>query len=567
MRTKRKIAPLLVMFLAIVSCRTAPVNDVSRLDPAPMTYLIHAGTLLTGTGEKLSDRGILVSDGTIQKVGSWTETRRAHPDLAVLDASSDTVMPGLIDAHAHVEGLGLALETVSLVDTKSYEEVIDRIAARAATAAPGEWIIGRGWDQNDWPDKSFPTAAPLDLRVPDNPVWVSRIDGHASLANTAAMRAAGVTAATLDPEGGRILRDLEGNPTGVFVDTAEGVINRVVPPPTRAERKRRLAAAASEIASKGLTEVHDTGVDGVTVELLRELVDEGDLPIRVYAMLSDNPALIERWFAQGPLIGYGDLVTVRAVKIYADGALGSRGASLLEPYADEPSNTGLMISSTEHIRDVARRGKQAGFQVNTHAIGDRGVRSVIDAYEAAGVQPSDRFRIEHLQVIAPEDVPRLTRLGIIASMQPTHATSDMPWAERRIGPDRIRGAYAWRTILDAGGRIAFGSDFPVEQVNPWHGVHAAVTRQDFSESPPGGWYPEQRLSVVEALQGFSSGAAYAAFEETRRGILTSGRDADLTITASDPTTSDSQKLYETKVLYTIVGGKIAYSRERMIQAE
>lgn len=561
MRASRSIAPILVLSLAIVSCRTAPATDPSRLDPPPTTYLIHAGTLLTGTGEKLSDRGIVVSEGRIESIGSWTETRRAHPDLPVLDASRNTVMPGLIDAHAHVEGLGQSLETVSLVDTTSYEEVIERIAARAENALPGEWILGRGWDQNDWPDKSFPTAEALDRRVPDNPVWVSRIDGHASLANTAAMRAAGVTAATVDPPGGRILRDGDGNPTGVFVDAAEGVINRVVPPATRAERKRRLAAAASEIASNGLTQVHDTGVDGVTIDLYRELADEGDLPIRVYAMLSDNAALIERWFAQGPLMDYRDLVTVRAVKLYADGALGSRGASLLAPYADEPSNSGLMISSTEHIQDVATRGRQAGFQVNTHAIGDRGVRSVIDAYEAAGVQPSDRFRIEHLQVIAPEDVPRLSRLGIIASMQPTHATSDMPWAERRIGPDRIRGAYAWRTILDAGGRIAFGSDFPVEQVNPWHGVHAAVTRQNFSGQPPGGWYPQQRLSVVEALQGFSSGAAYGSFEETRRGTITPGKDADLTITATDPTSSDSQKLYETEVRYTIVGGKISYARE------
>lgn len=565
MRTVRLIALVLVLSFAVVSCKTAPPLEGSGSGWTEKKYIVHAGTILTGDGEKLSDRGIVVSDGRIVSMDSWTETRRANPELPVLDASGATVMPGLTDAHGHIEGLGQSLVTVSLVDTKSYEEVIDRIAARAARAEPGEWILGRGWDQNRWPDRSFPTADALDRRVPNNPVWVARIDGHAGLANSAAMRAARITAATPDPEGGRILRDGAGNPTGVFIDAAEGLINRVVPPASREERKRRIAAAAANIAAHGITEVHDAGVDDTTVILLRELTDEGRLPIRVYAMLGDDPALLDRWFAAGPLIGYGDRVTVRAVKLYADGALGSRGAALLEPYSDEPDNSGLLLSSADHIRDVARRARQAGFQVNTHAIGDRGVRNVIDAYQAAGVQPADRFRIEHLQVMALEDLPRLTSLGIIASMQPTHATSDMPWAERRVGPDRIRGAYAWRTILDAGGMIAFGSDFPVEQVNPWHGIHSAVTRQDFSGHPPGGWYPGQRLSITEAIQGFSSGAAFAAFEEDRRGTIAPGKDADLTITAGDPTLSDPQELFETKVLYTIVGGKIAYPQDRMIQ--
>jgi predicted amidohydrolase YtcJ len=276
-------------------------------------------------------------------------------------------------------------------------------------------------------------------------------------------------------------------------------------------------------------------------------------------MLSDNAALLDRWFSRGPLLDYGGRLTVRSVKLYADGALGSRGAALLEPYSDDPDNRGLMRTSTDHIREVAIRGRQTGFQVNTHAIGDGAVRSVIDAYEAAGVRPSDRFRIEHLQVMALEDLPRLVRLGIIASMQPTHGTSDMPWAERRVGPERIRGAYAWRTILNAGGIIALGSDFPVEQVNPWHGIHAAVTRKDLSGHPPGGWYPDQRLTIEEALRGFARGAAYAAFEETRRGTIAPGMDADLTITSTDPTSSDPQQLHATKVLYTIVGGKIAHA--------
>ncbi len=559
MHPKHPAAAILMVSLWTVSCMTAPVRDPSTIDEATSGYLIHAGTLITGDGEKLPDRGIVVGEGKIASIASWEAARAANPTLPVLDASRGTVMPGLVDAHAHVEGLGIALETVTLRDTTSYEEVIERIAARAATAAPGEWIIGRGWDQNDWPDKNFPTATALDLRVPDNPVWVGRIDGHAGLANSAAMRAAGVSAATRDPEGGRILRDEAGNPTGVFIDAAEDLINRVVPPPSREMRKRRLALAAATIAANGLTEVHDAGVDNLTVTLLRELADEGRLPVRIYAMLSDDASLLDRWFSSGPLIDHGGRLTVRSVKLYADGALGSRGAAMLEPYSDDPGNTGLMRTSTDHIREVAIRGRQAGFQVNTHAIGDAAVRSVIDAYEAAGVRPSDRFRIEHLQVMALEDLPRITRMGIIASMQPTHGTSDMPWAERRVGPERIRGAYAWRTILDAGGVIAFGSDFPVEQVNPWHGIHAAVTRQDLSGRPPGGWYPNERLTIDEALQGFAGGAAYAAFEETRRGTIATGKDADLTITSTDPTRTDPQQLHTTQVLYTIVDGKIVHT--------
>lgn len=541
----------------LMSCRSAPAP--ADAGAWQMPYLIHAGTVIDGAGGVGSNQGILVEGGKIAWIGAWDEAVRIHPGARVLDASDGTVMPGLTDAHAHVAGLGDALATVSLVGTRSYEEVIDRIATQAARMEPGEWVFGRGWDQNDWQQQEFPTAAALDARVPDNPVWVSRIDGHAGLANTAAMRAAGITAATKDPDGGRILRDSAGNPTGVFIDSAEDLINNVVKSTSLSERKRRLAAALKAIAAHGLTGVHDAGVNEDTITLYKQLADEGALPIRVYAMLSDDAKLIDRWFSSGPLIGYRDLLTVRAVKMYADGALGSRGAALLGPYSDDPGNDGLMRASIEHLRDVSSRARKAGFQVGTHAIGDRAVRNALEAYEEAGVDASDRFRIEHLQVMALEDLPRLVRMKVIASMQPTHATSDMPWAEQRIGPKRILGAYLWRTILDAGGPLAFGSDFPVEEVNPWHGVHAAVTRQDQSGHPPGGWYPKERVSVTEALQGFSSGAAYAAFEEARRGRIAPGLDADLTITAQNPASIDAGKLYEAEVLYTVVAGRVVHS--------
>lgn len=531
--------------------------------------MTETGTLYTGgivlAGPDQTPRpgwAVLASGGVIRAVGPAAELRSAHPSARVVDATGATILPGLTDAHGHLYGLGLALDIVSLVDTTSYDEVIARVRDRASRAAAGEWIQGRGWDQNDWPVKEFPTAAALDAAVPDKPVWLRRIDGHAGLANSAAMRAAGVTRDSKDPEGGKILRDANGNPTGVFIDEAMGLVDRAVPPPTTEQHKARVLAAAQAIAATGLTEMHDAGIDGATITAVQELIDEKRFPIRVYAMLGDNAPLLATWFGQKPLVGYGGRLTVRSVKLYADGALGSRGAALLAPYSDDPGNSGLMIATPEHIEDVARRAKAAGFQVNAHAIGDRGVRNVIDAYAKAGIAPNDRYRIEHLQVISPPDVPRLVQHGIIASMQPTHATSDMYWAEARLGPERVKGAYAWRTILNAGGRLALGSDFPVELVNPFHGIHAAVTRQDQKNWPAGGWYPAEALTLKEAIRGFTLDAAHAAFEEGTRGTIEVGKLADLTIVEGDLYALPASELYKAKVRYTVVGGEVVHTGVR-----
>ena len=370
------------------------------------------------------------------------------------------------------------------------------------------------------------------------------------------MRLAGITSATPDPAGGRLIRDAQGNPTGVFVDAAQDLVERVIPAPTHEQRKRRVLAAARRIAANGLTEIHDAGADGDTILAVRELIDARQFPIRLYQMISDQPALLDEWFKRGPMIGYGGRWTIRAVKMYADGALGSRGAALLAPYSDDPGNTGLIVSTVEHMTEDARRGRAAGFQMNTHAIGDRGVRNVIDAYEAAGVTPANRWRIEHFQVVAPSDFPRVARDGIIASMQPTHATSDMRWAEQRLGPERIKGAYAWRTVLNSGARLALGSDFPVEDVNPWFGIDSAVTRQNHQGQPPGGWYPEQKLTLAEAIRGFTLDAAYAAFEEDSRGTIEPGKLADFTIVDGDVYASSS--LFATKTRMTVVGGDVVY---------
>jgi predicted amidohydrolase YtcJ len=520
--------------------------------------IFSASTVLAGASQKpLHDGAVYVVDGRVREVGASAEIRRAHPGARLIDATGATILPGLTDAHAHLYGLGLALDEVDLTSTTSFDEVVARVKTRLASAAPNEWIQGRGWDQTSWPVKEFPTAAALDAAISDHPVWLKRVDGHAGLANSVALRLAGITAATPDPEGGRLIRDAQGNPTGVFVDHAQSLIESRIPEATYEQVRRRVLAAAQRIAQNGLTEIHDAGAGADTTRAVRQLIDEKKFPIRLYQMVADEPALLDEWFKRGPMIDYGGRWTVRSVKMYADGALGSRGAALLAPYDDDPNNSGLLVSTVMHMTDLARRGRAAGFQMNTHAIGDRGVRNVIDAYEASGVTPADRWRIEHLQVVAPSDFPRIAHDGIIGSMQPTHATSDMRWAEVRLGSERVKGAYAWRTVLNSGARLALGSDFPVEDVNPWFGIYSAVTRQNQQGQPAGGWYPDQKLTLAEAIRGFTLDAAYAAFEETTRGTIEPGKLADLTIVEGNVYASPS--LFETKTRMTVVGGEIVYA--------
>ncbi len=548
--------------MALFACAPSRPPATTATDMNDHGTLFIGGTVVSGADQTpRKDYAVYAEGGVIREVGPAATLRTTHPGARVIDASNATILPGLTDAHGHLYGLGVSLDVVDLVDTQSYDEVIARVKERGSRAAGGEWIIGRGWDQNDWAVKEFPTHEALDLAVPDHPVFLRRVDGHAAIANSVAMREAGVTSATHDPDGGRVLRDANGNPTGVFIDNAMALVERSVPEISAAQRKARVLASAQAIAANGLTEMHDAGIDGATITAVQELIDEKRFPIRVYAMLGDNDALLDTWFKSGPLVDYGGHLTVRAVKLYADGALGSRGAALLAPYSDDPGNSGLMIATPQHMEDVARRARTAKFQVNTHAIGDRGVRNVIDAYSSAGVNANDRYRVEHLQVISPPDIPRLVQHGIIASMQPTHATSDMYWAEKRLGSERIKGAYAWRTILNAGGRLALGSDFPVEAVNPFFGIYAAVTRQDQKGWPDGGWYPSEKLTLAEAIRGFTSDAAYAAFEEKSRGTIEPGKLADLTIVDGDLYAMPQSQLFKAKVKYTVVGGEVVYARK------
>jgi predicted amidohydrolase YtcJ len=512
-------------------------------------------------------QALAVRNGRIQFVGSAQEALVLRgPSTRVLDAGGHTVIPGMVDAHAHLFGLGQYLNEIDLRDTRSFNQVVARVAARVTQTPAGHWILGRAWDQNKWGDTRFPTHDSLSRITPDNPVVLTRIDGHALLANAAAMRAANVTAATKDPPGGRIERNADGEPTGVFVDNAKGLIERVIPPLSHDEMVSAATAAINEANRYGLTGLHDPGEPRNVLDIFEELASAGHFSLRVYAMISDNPTAIDHYFQRGPQSAlYDNHLWIRAIKLYADGALGSRGAALLDPYADDPKNSGLLVSTPEHLKEVSTAALRHGFQVATHAIGDRGNRVALDAYEAAlkAVPTVDhRFRIEHAQVLDHADMPRFAQLGVIPSMQAVHQTSDMYWAPNRLGYSRTLGAYAWRSLLNTGVIIPNGSDFPVEQVNPLYSFHAAVSRQDDDNWPPGGWFPEQKMTREEALKAMTFWPAFAAFQEKDLGSLTPGKLADFVILDRDIMTIPDQDILATSVLATYIGGRPVYERPR-----
>lgn len=550
---------------AAPSVAAQPAGDASP-GRTPADLVVFNGRIYTADGARPVVQAMAVRGGRVVFVGNEAGARALIGSATrTLDLGGRTVIPGMTDAHAHVAGLGAALRNVDLTGTSSYAQVIARVVERARTTPKGEWVIGRGWDQNDWGDTRFPTHEALTRAVPDHPVYLERVDGHAGLANAMAMQKAGVTKDTKDPTGGSVERDAQGNPAGVFVDNAQGLVERAIPAATRAQTKTAISAAIDEMHRWGLTGVHDAGASPQVLELYEELGREKALNIRLYAMISDNAAAIEAWLKRGPQSGmYDGMLWVRSIKLYQDGALGSRGAALLEPYADDAKTSGLLVSAPAHILEVATRALKAGFQVNTHAIGDRGNRLVLDSYEAAlkATPTADhRFRIEHAQILNYDDIPRFAQLGVIPSMQASHQTSDMYWAGNRLGETRLRGAYAWRSLLETGVIIPNGSDFPVEQVNPLISFEAAVARQDARGWPAGGWYPEQRMTRDEALASMSLWPAYAAFQERELGSLTAGKYADFVVLDQDIMRVPTEVLLGTHVLSTWVGGRAVYERK------
>jgi predicted amidohydrolase YtcJ len=563
----------LIRALVIALVATAASKPASAQAPArrsimgPADMIVVNGRVYTVDDSRPMVSAFAVKNGRILFAGSEREVRAlAGAKTRVLDVGGATVIPGMVDAHAHLVGLGNSLANVNLAGSQSYAEVISRVVARSKDVKPGEWIFGRGWDQNRWPDKQFPTHEALTRAFPNNPVVLTRIDGHALLANAMAMKAAKITSATPDPSGGRVLRLSDKSPSGVFVDNAQSLINRAEPSPTRELTTKAILAAIAEANRSGLIGIHDAGEPRGIVDIYESLAKQGKYNLRNYVLISDDSADIALYAAMGPRSDmYDGRVWVRAIKLYADGALGSRGAALLAPYSDDAGNTGLLVSAPSHLERVAELALRKGFQVGVHAIGDRGNRIVLDAYDQAlkAVPTADhRFRVEHAQVISPSDIPRFAALGVIPSMQASHQTSDMRWAETRLGPERIKGAYAWRSLLNTGVIIPDGSDFPVEEVNPLISFHSAVSRQDATNWPQGGWYPDQAMTRSEALKAMTIWPAYAGFQEKIMGSITPGKYADFVVLDKDIMTVPASDILATRVESTWIGGKAVYQASR-----
>lgn len=536
---------------------------MNRGGAAAADLVLTGGIIYTMSPIAPRAEAVAIRGGRIEAVGRAAEIAAyVGPKTRVIELGGRAVLPGLVDGHAHLYQLGVAMGELDLKKLTSAQAVADEVRRAAADRPRGEWILGRGWDQNLWTPPEFSTHDVLDAAAPDHPVALGRIDGHAIWVNGAALRLAGIDAGTPDPAGGRIVRDAKGKPTGVLIDRAMELVLGRIPAPAPEGRERTILAAADWAVAHGLTGVHEMGGHPETVAAYRRLAAQGKLKLRVVAYLrgegttgglewlaglapDDDPDGTARFVARG-------------VKIFADGALGSRGAALLAPYADDPGNSGLLLATPEELARAVEIAVAGGWQLATHAIGDRANRIVLDAYERAG--PERRFRIEHAQVVAPEDLPRFARLGVIAAMQPVHATSDMGWADERLGPERLAGAYAWRSLLASGAHVVGGSDFPFDEPSPMVGLYAATTRQDREGQPPGGWLPEQRLGFEEAVRLYTVEAAWASFVENHRGKLVAGFVADLTVLDRDP--ADPRSLLETQVDLTIVGGDIVFERPR-----
>ncbi|HEY6662295.1 MAG TPA: amidohydrolase family protein [Sphingomicrobium sp.] len=535
--------PLLLLAGLLASTSAAAeilISNVNGIQVGPDGKLQHFGALL------------IDDNGRVESVIKMPTPRVKRYDRNI-DGQGKTLLPGLIDAHGHVLGLGFSALQLDLVGTSSLDDLKARLKAYAAAHPDARWIQGRGWNQELWPDKRFPTEADLDSVVGDRPVVLERVDGHAIVVNSAAMKAAGVTPATPSPPGGRI-------ENGLFVDNAIELIGKAVPPATPAENDQALAKAQDILLSYGVTGVGSMSTSLGDWQAMRRAGDAGRLNVRLM-VYADELKLLGEVPHPTPWL-YGDRLRMVGIKYYADGALGSRGAWLKQPYADKPDSRGLQFHSDAELADLHQRAAAAGFQIATHAIGDAANAQVIASYEQLSKQygTDRRWRIEHFQIADPADIPRLAPAGIIASMQPTHQTSDRLMAEKRLGPKRLAGAYAWQTVLESGARLAFGTDFPVESPDPFPGLAAAVSRQDMQGQPPGGWIPSERLTFAQALSAYTRGAAYAGFAEDRIGSLEPGKWADFILVDRDPTAVDAQALARTQVLETWVAGKQVWAR-------
>ncbi|WP_400192300.1 amidohydrolase [Hymenobacter sp. B81] len=499
-----------------------------------------------------------VQDGRIVFVGTSREVGQRYEAREKVDAQGKFIYPGFYDAHCHFYRYALGLRDANLVGTQSWGEVVQKLQAHRRQNPQAAWLTGRGWDQNDWPVKQFPTKDTLDRLFPDVPVFLIRIDGHAALVNQKALDLAGITART-PISGGTITRNAQGQLTGLLVDNAVDLVSSKIPEPTAAEATRLVLQAQQECVALGLTSLADAGLERAQIERVDSLQQAGQLKLRLDAMISMSPANLDYYLQRGPYST--DRLTVNSFKVYGDGALGSRGACLLHPYADRPSETGFLLQSVAEYRALAEKLAASKFQMNTHAIGDSANRVLLDIYgQVLKGQKDRRWRIEHAQVVSPADVAKFRQYGIVPSVQPTHATSDMYWAGERLGAERLKTAYAYKALLDATGRLPLGSDFPVEYLNPLFGFHAAVARQDAKNYPQGGFQMENALTREQALRGMTEWAAWAAFEDQQKGTLTKGKWADFVILDQDLMQAPAEQLRSIKVLGTYIQGEKVYGQ-------
>ncbi len=564
----------ILVLLVMVACNgKSPSNteQAAQAKLAQVTHpqieqiLVHNAVIYTlDAGFSTADALLFDSSGRILEIGAEQVMLESFPEARRIDMHGSTIIPGLIDSHAHLYGLAISLSQAQLQDTTSKEEIIRRLREHEKKLSEGDWLLGRGWDQNDWPLKEFPNRHDLDVVFPDRPVWLRRIDGHAAWANSVALGMADQDlSGDWQPQGGFIHRDATGQATGVLVDGAMSLVEKTVPGISSQLLQASLDLALQTLVSNGLTGVHEMGIDHSVFEMYQHRIRAGKFPTRVYAFTNGAGETLDWLCARGKVEDESGRLYMRAVKLYIDGAMGSRGAALLTDYADDAGNSGLLFMSAKELGSGIEKAMNCGFQVAIHAIGDRGNRVALDALETAiehYPENPGRHRIEHAQTLTALDIPRFSKSHIIAAMQPTHATSDMYWVEQRLGPERVQYAYAWRSLLESGARLALGSDFPVEHVNPMLGIYAAVTRQDPKGWPQAGWYPDERLSREEAVRGFTLDAAYAGFMEDRVGSLERGKRADFIVLDQNLFEVRTDRIQSIKVVQTWLDGELVFER-------
>lgn len=538
---------LLVVYTGLLySCGTGK-EQVDLIAHNAVVYTVDPGFTIT--------QAFAIKNGMFVEIGSNSKILSKYKADEVLDLKGAAVYPGLIDAHAHFFRYGLGLQTADLLGAESEEELVQRVKEHHERNPEVTWILGKGWDQNLWEDKEFPTKDVLDELFPDIPVLLTRIDGHAALANQKALDLGGITART-EMVGGKVIL-IDGKPSGVLIDNAIKLVSSKIPAPSEEESRSALIAAQENCFAVGLTSVVDAGLEKEMIDLITRMHADGSLKMRIYAMVNPTDANMKHYFEVGPY--QDDFLTVRSFKIYGDGALGSRGAALLKPYHDHADKYGFLLKTPEEFDGLAKMMYEHGFQMNTHCIGDSANRTLLDIYAKYLKGKNDlRWRIEHAQVVSKEDMPKFAEYSIIPSIQPTHATSDMYWAGQRLGPFRIKTAYAYKDLLEQNGLIALGSDFPVEHINPMYGFHAAVVRKDAKNLPESGFQPENKITREQALKGMTIWAAYANFEENKKGSIEKGKLADFIVLEKDMMTAPETELRNLKVLHTYLGGQKVY---------